>query len=131
MFNRSTGITATLCILAFLGPSQARGQSLADAAAKERERRRKAAETATYADQGKPGDAGTAPAASSASMRASETHTESWWRSHARTCREAVADAEEQVKYYGARIEEARTGVRQPQPGDALQQTPPTRIATD
>jgi hypothetical protein len=121
MINRSTGI-ATLCILGFLGSSLAHGQSLADAAAREKERRRKAAEASAPAS-----GSAKAPSAGAPATAVAETHTESWWRSHSRTCREAVADAEAQVKYYQARIDEART----PPPLSAESTQAPPRAMTD
>jgi hypothetical protein len=123
MTNRSTGIVATLCIVGILGLSSAHAQSLAEASAREKERRRKTAESSVPAS----GAAKTAPSVPGA---ATEIHTESWWRSHSRTYREAVADAEAQVKYYQARIDEARRA-GQPQPGDAPQQAAPARVVTE
>ncbi len=124
MINRSTGIVATLCIVGLLGSSSARGQSLADAAAKERERRRKAAESTVPASPASPAKA--APVAGGAPT---EVHTESWWRSHSRTHREAVADAEAQVKYYQARIDEAKAP--QPSATDSTQPAAPPRVMTE
>jgi hypothetical protein len=123
MIDRSTGIVVTLCIVGFLGSSLASGQSLADAAAKEKERRRKSAESSA------PAAAGAKPA-SSTPAAPTEVHTDSWWRSHSRTGREAVADAEAQVKYYQARLDEARTD-RQPGPTDDAPHTAPSRVLTD
>jgi membrane-bound lytic murein transglycosylase B len=122
MINRSTCTLSTLCIVGFLGSSSAHGQSLTEAAAKEKERRRKAAESSLPVPA-----SGTPRAASAAPAAAAEIHTESWWRSHSRTCREAVADAEAQVKYYQARIDEAKT----PPPADSTQPAAPPRVMTE
>jgi hypothetical protein len=118
MIDRSTGIAVTVCMVGLLA-SSASGQSLADAATKEKERRRKAAESSSPAVAG-------AKAQPSTASATTEVHTDSWWRSHSRTSREAVADAEAQVKYYQARLDEARTD-RQPGPADAA----PARVLTD
>jgi hypothetical protein len=126
MVIRSKGLVATLCVLGLLGSTSAWSQSLSEAAAKEKERRKRA--DAARSDPS-PATADGKPAPAPAP--ATEVHSESWWRSHARTSREAIADAEAQVKYYEARIEEARTGVRHPQPGDASPPLPPARVATD
>jgi hypothetical protein len=124
MTTRSTALAATLCIFGFLMTSPTHGQSLSEAAAKEKERRKRADATKATPSSAT-ADVRPAPAT------ATEVHSESWWRSHARTGREAIADAEAQVKYYEARIQEARTGIPQPQPGDASPPLPPTRVATD
>jgi hypothetical protein len=121
MILRSTGTVVTLCMVGLLA-SSASGQSLADAAAKEKERRRKAAESSAPAPAG-------AKAGPSTTAALAEVHTDSWWRSHSRTCRETVADAEAQVKYYQARLDEARTD-REPGPADATHAAP-ARVLSD
>jgi carboxylesterase type B len=121
MIDRSTGIVVTLCMVGLLA-SSASGQSLADAAAKEKERRRRASESSAPPATG-------AKSAPSTAAAATEVHTDSWWRSHSRTSREAVADAEAQVKYYQARLDEARTD-RQPGPADEPHAAP-LRVLTD
>jgi len=113
-----------ICLLGSVVPRSAHGQSLAEASAREKERRRKAAESTTPTSGAKAAPAG-GPAAA-----VTETHTESWWRSHSRTCREAVADAEAQVKYYQARIDEARTPAAPSPSGDATP-APSPRALTD
>ena len=133
----STALAATICIIGILAAPPAPAQSLSEAAAKEKERRKKAssADSSASSDTQRaeaprakavPGAEAKAPPAT-----ATEFHGESWWRSKARTGREAIADAEAQVKYYEARIEEARTGIHQPQPGDSIHPLPPARVATD
>src|SRR5262245_41036490 len=102
MTIRSTCTGVLLCVLGFLATAPARGQSLGDAAAKEKERRKKAAAAEPSPKPSASADAKAAPAA------ATEFHSESWWRSKARTAHDAVADAEAQVKYYEARLEEGK-----------------------
>ncbi len=145
VFQRSAHILGSLCVLGFLGMGPAEAQSLTELAAKEKERRKKAGTTeapafsnddlrklpdSAEANPDRAADDKSRPARATTPTDG-EARSESWWRSRAKDCREEIADAEQQVKYYEARLEEARTGIRQPQPGDATRQLPPTRIATD
>jgi hypothetical protein len=140
-FERWARVLGGLCLLGGLGAGTAAGQGLADLAKKEKERREKAGSTGAPAfsndDLEKRPDSAETNASDEGSRSSrttppsdAEARSETWWRAQAEACREAIAEAEQAVKTYEALLEEARTGIRQPQPGDANKQLPP-RVATD
>lgn len=142
--DRWVRVLGGLCLLGSLGAGTAAGLSLADLAKKEKERREKAGATGAPAFSNEdlrklPDSAEANPNRSSDDgSRTSRTsrptddegQSEAWWRSRANDGREEIAEAEQAVKHHEALVEEARTGIRQPQPGDATRQLPP-RVASD
>jgi len=146
-FQRSVRVLAGLCLFGFLGAATVGGQSLAEQAEKAKQRRKKAGKTDAPAPafsnedlrklpdsaEGNPDRSSDDESQDSRTSTASgaEAESEAWWRARARACREGIEEAEQAVKRYEALVEEARTGIRQPQPGDATRQLPPPRVASD
>jgi hypothetical protein len=150
---RTTRFVGGLALLLAFGPA-AWGQSLGEAARKEKERRQKAGPTGPaftdddlrgYAESGPAakGAAG-APDKSTAGEKSSGDKAtkegaarggggagdEAYWRSRAKAARAAVAAAEARVAQAEAAAQGASAGIRQPQPSDALTQVPPP-VVTD
>jgi hypothetical protein len=151
--GRTTRFVGGLALLLALGPA-ASGQSLGEAARKEKERRQKAGPTGPaftgddlrgYAEGGPAakGAAG-APDKSTAGEKPSGDKAtkdgtarggggpgdEAYWRARAKAARAAVEAAEARVAKAEAAAQRAPAGIRQPQPGDALRQVPPP-VVTD
>lgn len=150
---RSAHFARGLVLLLALGPA-ARGQSLGEAARKEKERREKAGPTGPaftdedlrgYAEGGAAGKAGAGAAGKSAAGdKASAEKTtkegtprggsgagdEAYWRARAKAARAAMEAAQARVARAEAAAQGAAAGIRQPQPGDALTQVPPS-VVTD
>src|SRR6266581_1727100 len=138
--GRTTRFVGGLALLLALGPA-ASGQSLGEAARKEKERRQKAGPTGPaftdddlrgYGEGGAAakGAAG-APDKSTAGEKSSGDKAtkegaargggdETYWRSRAKAARSAVEAAEARVAQAEAAAQGAAAGIRQPQPGDAL-----------
>ena len=147
--GRTTRFVGGLALLLALGPA-ASGQSLGEAARKEKERRQKAGPTGpAFTDDDLRGYAEGGPAAKGAARgpdkstagekgsadKATKEGTarggegagdEAYWRARAKTARAAVEGAEARVAQAEAAVRAAPAGgIRQPQPGDALAQVPP------
>src|SRR6266487_532809 len=106
-FARATHIAGGLVLLLALGPG-ASGQSLGEAARKEKERREKAGPTGpAFTDDDLRGYAG------------GGAGDEAYWRGRAKAARAAVAAAEARVAQAEAAAQGTPAGIRQPQPGDA------------
>ncbi len=152
-FARTVHFAGGLVLLLALGPA-APGQSLGEAARKEKERREKAGPTGpAFTDEdlrgyaeggavGKPG-AGAADKSAARDKASAEKATkegtarggngagdEAYWRGRAKAARAAVEAAEARVAQAEAAAQSAPAGIRQPQPGDALTQVPPS-VVTD
>lgn len=134
----------------------ASGQSLAEAAKREKERRAKSGPTgpaftdedlkrdgeAAVSTSGQEGDSEGRPAGEGTggdSSTGPKSFTpkagvgagdEASWRRRAKARRDAVAAAEARVAQAQAALDQAPAGIRQPLPGDAIKQVPPS-TATD
>jgi len=144
---RMTQVAGGLALLLALGPG-ASGQSLGEAARKEKERREKAGPTGpAFTDEDLRGYAEGGPDATkpAAGEKTSTDKTkkeapapgeggageEAHWRARAKTARAAIAAAEARVAKAEVALRDAPAGgIRQPQPGDAVTQVPPP-VVTD
>src|SRR3989442_9165185 len=148
---RTTRFVGGLALLLAFGPG-AWGQSLGEAARKEKERRQKAGPTGPaftdddlrgYAEGGeganRPASGDKASAEKTKAEKAKKegpgtgeggAGDEAYWRSRAKAARAAVEAAEARVAQAEAAAQGAAAGIRQPQPGDALMQVPPP-VVTD
>jgi hypothetical protein len=130
------------------------GQSLAEVAKREKERRAKAGPTGpAFSDQdlkhrgdaaastsGEVGDSAAAPTGEGAAGdKPSDTNTnmpqarrgatdEAYWRGRAKTRRDAVTAAEARVAAAEAAADNTEAGIRQPLPGDAMKQVPRSTV---
>ena len=149
--GRTTHFVGGLAFLLAFGPA-ASGQSLGEAARKEKERRQKAGPTGPaftdddlrgYAEGGAAAKGGAgAPDKSAAGEKASADKAtkegtarggggagdEAYWRARAKAARAAVAAAQARVAQAEAAAQATPAGIRQPQPGDALTQVPPPLV---
>jgi len=139
----ATRVLGCLFLLGSLGVAGANGQSLAEEARKQKERREKAGSPTSTSpsfsneDLQKQGGSSESQKESSkpgeprsSSTKTTGDHDEAWWRAQAQERRDAIVEAEAEVKRYEGLLEEARTGIRQPLPSDATRQVP-RRIVTD
>jgi len=144
---RSFGWLGCLTLGLLLVAEGAAGQSLGEAARKERERRKKAGPvgpTFTDADL-KAGEPGGEPAPAASGEEPAPPGevgepavappgdeagpgTEVYWRERARTVRDRIAAAEDRLRRAETALEGARVGIRQPLPGDALKQVPDSPV---
>lgn len=144
-FARTTSVAGGLVILLAFGPAVS-GQSLGEAARKEKERREKAGPTGpAFTDDDLTGYAeGGAGANKPAAGKKASTEKarkqepapgeggagdEASWRARAKAVRAAIAAAEDRVAKAEAAAQGATGGIRQPQPGDAVAQVPPPVVS--
>jgi hypothetical protein len=150
-WTRRTSVLALGLLLVAGGVS---GQSLAEAAKREKERRAKAGSSGpAFTDEdlkrrgegdasasGEAGDssgkpAGEGSAGEKTSGKASTPKAragagdEAYWRRRAKALHDAVAAAEAPVAQAQATLDKTQAGIRQPQPGDAMKQVPPSTAA--
>jgi len=145
---RMTQVAGGLALLLAFGPG-ASGQSLGEAARKEKDRREKAGPTGPaftdedlrgYAEGGAAGPT-KPPAGEKTSTEKSKKEgpaagaggagDEAYWRARAKAARAAIAAAEARVAKAEVALRDApAAGIRQPQPGDAVAQVPPP-VVTD
>jgi hypothetical protein len=149
--RRTWGLALGLLLVA----GGASGQSLAEAAKREKERRAKAGSSGpAFTDEdlkrrgegeasasGDAGDSSGRPAGEGSTgdkTTGSKSFTpkaradagdEAYWRRRAKAARDAVAAAEAPVAQAQATLDQTQAGIRQPQPGDALKQVPPSPVA--
>ena len=146
--------TSVLALGVLLVAGGASGQGLAEAAKREKERRAKAGSSGpAFTDEdlkrrgegdasasgdagdssGKPageGSAGDKTSGKSFTPKAREgTGDEAYWRRRAKALRDAVAAAEAPVAQAQATLDKTQAGIRQPQPGDAMKQVPPSTVS--
>jgi hypothetical protein len=153
-WTRRTWVLALGLLLAAGGVS---GQSLAEAAKREKERRAKSgpngpaftdedlkqhgeAGASTSGDagnsagrpagEGAGGDKSSAAGKSGTPKAPAGAGDEAYWRGRAKACRDAVAAAEARVAQAQASVDHTPAGIRQPLPGDAMKQVPRS-TATD
>lgn len=150
-WTRRTWVLALGLLLVAGGVS---GQSLAEAAKREKERRTKVGSSGpAFTDEdlkrhgeedastsGDAGDssgrpAGEGPAGDKTTGGKSFTPKaregagdEAYWRRRAKAVRDAVAAAEAPVAQAQATLDQTQAGIRQPQPGDAMKQVPPSTV---
>jgi Tfp pilus assembly protein FimV len=144
---RFARVAGGLALLLAFGPG-ASGQSLGEAARKEKDRREKAGPTGpAFTDEDLRGyaEGATGPTKPAAGEKASTDKAkkeapapgeggagdEAYWRARAKAARAAIAAAEARVAKAEAALRDApAAGIRQPQPGDAVAQVPPP-VVTD
>lgn len=149
-WTRRTWVLAIGLLLAAGGVS---GQSLAEAAKREKERRAKVVESGpSFTDEdlkrrGEGGDATSGDAGDATGKTAGEgpgagksagaksgtpkagAGDEASWRRRAKALRDAVAAAEAPVAQAQAALDKTQAGLRQPLPGDAMKQVPPPTVS--